>query len=142
LIALVLVCIACWAVALLPLADRLQNPDADEEQDVAHLTLAYSPEKAELVQALIDDFNARDYQTPDGLPMRVELVEMEPEAMLDAAIAGELEAMATVPLAGLTYWRVLRTILISNGVIPPPLRPVVCWPHWPCFTLALGKPGA
>jgi Ca-activated chloride channel family protein len=93
LIALVLVCIACWAVALLPLADRLQNPDADEEQDVAHLTLAYSPEKAELVQALIDDFNARDYQTPDGLPMRVELVEMEPEAMLDAAIAGELEAM-------------------------------------------------
>jgi Ca-activated chloride channel family protein len=93
LIALVLVCIVCWAVALLPLADRLQNRDEDEEQDVAHLTLAYSPEKAELVQALIDDFNARDYQTPDGLPMRVELVEMGPEAMLDAAIAGELEAM-------------------------------------------------
>jgi Ca-activated chloride channel family protein len=91
LIVVVLICAACWALTI-PLLNRIQDL-AEDEEDVAQLTLAYSPEKAELVQTLIDDFNTRGFQTPDGLPMRVELVEMEPEAMLDAAVAGEFQAM-------------------------------------------------
>lgn len=90
LIALIAVCGACWALTV-PLMDRLQGLTEEDQQDVAQLTLAYSPEKATLVEALINDFNAQAYQTPDGLPMRIELVEMEPEAMLDAAIAGEFQ---------------------------------------------------
>jgi Ca-activated chloride channel family protein len=92
LIALVVVCGACWALTQ-ALVDRVRDITQDEGDDVARLTLAYSPEKADLVQKLIDDFNARDYQTSDELPMRVELTEMEPEAMLDGAVAGEFQAM-------------------------------------------------
>jgi Ca-activated chloride channel family protein len=92
LISLMVVCSACWLLAV-PLWDRIQDVGEEEEADIAQLTLAYSPEKASLVQALTDDFNAQAYQTPDGLPMRIDLVEMEPEAMLDAAVAGEFQAM-------------------------------------------------
>lgn len=92
LISLMVVCSACWLLAA-PLWDRIQNVGEEEEADIAQLTLAYSPEKASLVQALTDDFNAQAYQTPDGLPMRIDLVEMEPEVMLDAAVAGEFQAM-------------------------------------------------
>jgi Ca-activated chloride channel family protein len=92
LIALVAVCGACF-VLIVPLRDRLTDLAEDEQENVARLTLAYSPEKAALVQQLVDDFNAQGYQTPDELAMRVDLVEMEPEAMLDAAIAGEFQAI-------------------------------------------------
>jgi Ca-activated chloride channel family protein len=92
LIVLVVICAACWALTL-PIVDRVRDITQDEQDDVARLTLAYSPEKATLVQKLIGDFNARDYQTSDGLPMHVELAEMEPQAMLDAAVAGEFQAM-------------------------------------------------
>jgi len=92
LIALVAVCGACLALAV-PLRDRISDLAEDEQENVARLALAYSPEKAALVQQLIDDFNAQGYQTPDQLAMRVELVEMEPEAMLDAALSGEFQAM-------------------------------------------------
>ena len=92
LIALVAVCGACFALSI-PLRDRLTDLAEDEKEDVVRLTLAYSPEKATLVQQLIDDFNAQGYQTPDELAMRVDLVEMEPEAMLDAALVGEFQAI-------------------------------------------------
>jgi Ca-activated chloride channel family protein len=92
LIALVALCCGCWVVAI-PLADRLDGIGEEETSDVAQITLAYSPEKATLVNTLIDDFNVQGYQTPDGVPMHVALVEMEPEAMLDAAVSGEFQAI-------------------------------------------------
>lgn len=92
LLVLVSICGVFWALAA-NVADRVRDADQDEDERVAQLTLAYSPEKATLVEELIDAFNARGYQTPDGLPMRVELVELEPQAMLDAAVAGEFQAM-------------------------------------------------
>jgi Ca-activated chloride channel family protein len=92
LISLTAVCGACWALAI-PLRDRIREVTEDTQESVAQLTLAYSPEKASLVQQLISDFNAQGYQTPDGLTMRVDIVEMEPEAMLDGAVAGEFQAI-------------------------------------------------
>ncbi len=90
---LVGVCSVCWAGAML-LADNLDELVEEEEaKDEARLTLAYSPEKQDLVQALIDDFNRQGYRTPDDLPMSIELVQLEPEAMLDAAVAGEFQVM-------------------------------------------------
>lgn len=91
-IAVVTLCGACLALAY-PLWDRVRDITEEEQEETALLTLAYSPEKADLVEKLIADFNTRGYQTPDELPMRIELVEMEPEAMLDAALAGEFQAM-------------------------------------------------
>ena len=92
LISLVAVCGACWALTI-PFLDRVQDAAQDEADDVIRLTLAHSLEKADLIRDLIDDFNAKGYQTPGELPMRVELVQMEPETMLDAAVAGEFQAM-------------------------------------------------
>lgn len=92
LISMIAVCGACWALAI-PLRDRIRDVTEDPQESVAQLTLAYSPEKASLVQQLISDFNTQGYQTPDGLTMRVDIVEMEPEAMLDGAVAGEFQAI-------------------------------------------------
>jgi len=89
-LALVMVCGACWGATSL-LVDRAREATEEDKTDEARLTLAYSPEKGDLVRELVADFNAQDYQTSGGLPMKVELVEMEPEAMLDAAVAGELQ---------------------------------------------------
>ncbi len=57
------------------------------------LTVAYSPEKATLFQSLIEKFNAQGLQATDGKPLRVTGVEMDPEAMVAAAIAGQVQAI-------------------------------------------------
>lgn len=92
LIFLVGICVVIWALAV-ALVDSARDIAQDQDEHVARMVLAYSPEKAALIAELIDNFNTQDYHTPDGLPMRVELVEMEPEVMLDAAVAGEFQAM-------------------------------------------------
>ena len=89
---LIVVCGVFWVLAV-ALVDRARDAVDEQEEQVARLTLAYSPEKADLIKGLVDAFNAEAHQTPDSLPMRIELVEMEPEAMLDAAVAGEFQAM-------------------------------------------------
>jgi Ca-activated chloride channel family protein len=92
LIALLSICGAFWALTA-TIVNRVRDNVEDQDEQIAQLILAYSPEKANLVEKLVDSFNAEGYATPEGLSMRVELVEMEPEAMLDAAIAGELQAL-------------------------------------------------
>ena len=50
----------------------------------ATLRIAYSPEKEALFTALVDEFNAQDFETPDGEKMNVEVVQLDPEAMIEA----------------------------------------------------------
>jgi len=57
------------------------------------LTLAYSPEKGELLRPLVEEFNAQKFKAPSGLPMVVELVEVEPELMIERAVQGEFQAI-------------------------------------------------
>lgn len=52
----------------------------------ATLTLAYSPEKGQMLQVLVEQFNRQDLHTADGQPMQVKLVEMSPEDMVSAAL--------------------------------------------------------
>lgn len=52
----------------------------------ATLTLAYSPEKGQMLQVLVEQFNRQDLRTADGQPMQVKLVEMSPEEMVSAAL--------------------------------------------------------
>ncbi len=90
--ALVVVCAACWMVTL-AVRDRFDlGADESEPQEV-RLILAYSPEKATLIETLIQGFNEEGYRAANGLPMRVDIVELEPEAMLQAAVDGEFQAM-------------------------------------------------
>jgi Ca-activated chloride channel family protein len=91
--ALVAVAIVCGALSLVAVTLVQRVRDGSSQEPAAALTLAYSPEKATLINELVTGFNDQKYQTPDGLPMRISLVEMEPEAMLDGAVAGEFQAM-------------------------------------------------
>src|SRR5512139_101320 len=58
------------------------------------LTIAVSPEKAELLTQLVNDFNARKSKASNGEEMRIATVSLEPEDMIDAALAGNFQAMS------------------------------------------------
>jgi len=60
----------------------------------ATLTVAYSPEKEALFTQLVDEFNGQGFKTPDGHKMVVQTVQLNPEAMIDRVLAGELEAIS------------------------------------------------
>ncbi|GAB4544393.1 MAG: VWA domain-containing protein [Anaerolineae bacterium] len=85
------VCCAFWAV-IVNLAPDLAT-DTEEEIDRTTLRLAYSPEKQVLFESLVADFNAQGLAGEDGRPLQIEAVQMDPEAMVDAALAGEVQAI-------------------------------------------------
>ncbi|NLT43065.1 MAG: VWA domain-containing protein [Anaerolineae bacterium] len=76
---------ACWWGA-----SRLRTGLAPAE---ATLRLAYSPEKGELLRALLEDFEAQGLKTSTGSTMKVVAEEMLPERMTAPAVAGELDAV-------------------------------------------------
>ncbi len=61
------------------------------------LTVAYSPEKEPAFTALVEQFNARRLQTPDGQTMKVAAVRLDPEAMLTAVLDGSATFQAMTP---------------------------------------------
>jgi Ca-activated chloride channel family protein len=84
-------CCACWAIFVNLVPDG--EPSDVEEPLSTDLHLAYSPEKQVLFEALVADFNAQGLLGADGDPVRVLAVQMDPEAMVDAALAGEVQAI-------------------------------------------------
>jgi Ca-activated chloride channel family protein len=85
-------CCACWAIVT-RLAPSLEPSTVAPEPLVTELHLAYSPEKQVLFEGLVVDFNAQGLTSPDGEPLRVAAVQMDPEAMVNAALAGEVQAI-------------------------------------------------
>lgn len=75
------------------------TPAADARS--ALLTLAYSPEKKVLITGLVDDFNQTKQKTDDGRVMEVQLVEMAPDQMVEAAVGAEPGFQALSPDASL-----------------------------------------
>lgn len=75
-----------WLVSRQP--DQSSNGSATTNPRQAALTVAYSPEKATLIKALAEKFNAKNQRTSDGQAMRIELMEMTPEEMVTQALAG------------------------------------------------------
>ncbi len=84
-------CCALWAV-IANIAPGV-TPASVEVHVTPALRLAYSPEKQVLFERLVADFNAQDLPSAEGDPLRVEAVQMDPESMLDAALAGEVQAI-------------------------------------------------
>jgi hypothetical protein len=84
-------CCACWAIAVNIAPDLV--PFTGEEPTSTALRLAYSPEKQVLFESLVADFNAQGLASADGDSLQVEAVQMDPEAMVDAALAGEVQAI-------------------------------------------------
>jgi len=91
--ALLALCCGCWLV-FAPLFPSVTQPT---QQQVAppptELTIAYSPEKAELWKSLVDTFNAQS-KTPGGASLVIKTVELDPDAMVAGAIAGNFQAMS------------------------------------------------
>ena len=96
----VLLCL-CVALALIVLPDRktAEEPGAAVQADErsATLVIAHSPEKAALVQSLVERFNGEKQRTPDGQSMRIELVELTSEEMINQALAGSNTYQAITP---------------------------------------------
>jgi Ca-activated chloride channel family protein len=90
------VCGTCWGVASRLLDRDERTPVADEETGTM-LSVAYSPEKAILFQALVGRFNAQRLKTDDGEPMQVRAIEMDPEEMLEAIAEGTAGFQAMTP---------------------------------------------
>ena len=88
-IALVL-CLCVFAVALLRDTSTTVTqeiiPSPTQDPRSATLTLATSPEKAELVRELVRRFNDQGLRTSDRQPMEVQLLELTPEAMVEEAL--------------------------------------------------------
>jgi Ca-activated chloride channel family protein len=61
------------------------------------LVVAYSPEKAQVFQALTSRFNAQRLEADDGEPMQIQAVELDPEAMVNAVLEEETAFQAMVP---------------------------------------------
>ncbi|MGQ9489199.1 MAG: VWA domain-containing protein [Anaerolineae bacterium] len=95
----------------------LRNP-AD-----ATLVIAYSPEKAALIQELAAKFNAEKQRTPDRQLMQVRLVELTPEEMLNRVLAGEPEFQALTPDSSLWLDQLNRRWLQTQAVTPGAIAP-------------------
>ena len=75
-------CIAAYAA----IASLFDGEEATTPEPQAALTVAYSPEKELAFTTLVDNFNAQGLESPDGEPMRIEAIKLDPEAMMDAAL--------------------------------------------------------
>lgn len=91
----------CVAVILVFAPDRqtAEEPGAAVQVDVrsATLVIAHSPEKAALVKSLAERFNGAKQRTPDGQTMRIELIELTSEEMVNQALAGLNTYQAMTP---------------------------------------------
>lgn len=91
----------------------------------ATLLIAYSPEKATLLKGLAEKFNAKNLRTSDRQAIKVELVELKPDEMVEKALAGQADFQALTPDSSL--WldqlnsRYAQAQQTEPGAIPPRL---------------------
>ena len=101
LIIVVVACAICWPVTKW-ITDGISNAAGGVFQSVSStvsgpqptLTVAVSPEKAELFKQLVENFNAKKLKAANGEELRVATVQLEPEDMIDAALAGDFQALS------------------------------------------------
>jgi Ca-activated chloride channel family protein len=86
-LSVVIVCISCWVIY------RVAQRDIGGENKVT-LEVAYSPEKQALFEELVKGFHAGRPRTSSGKPITIVASRLEPEAMIEAALAGRFEALS------------------------------------------------
>jgi Ca-activated chloride channel family protein len=93
LFAMIALCCAGYA-----LISRLANGDevATPAPESA-LVVAYSPEKAQVFQALTSRFNDQRLEADDGQAIQIQAIELDPEAMVNAVLEEEATFQAMVP---------------------------------------------
>ena len=91
--ALLALCCGSWLI-FSPLVTSSVNPQQAAPAQPVELTIAYSPEKADLFKSLVADFNAQNNKAPNGTRLTIKAIEMEPDAMAAGATAGNFQAMS------------------------------------------------
>ncbi len=101
LIIVIAACALCWPLTsgvLNSISNALGNLGSSINTAISGpqptLIIAISPEKADLFKQLVDSFNAQDLKTSANETLIIKTVQLEPESMLDAAIAGNFQAMS------------------------------------------------
>ncbi len=94
---LIVICASCAVLFnavtnLLPSSEQLLPSKTPPSG--ATLTVAYSPEKEALFEELVSRFNVEKFKTARGETMTVGTVKLEPEAMVERALAGEFQAIS------------------------------------------------
>lgn len=101
-----------------------EQPGTNTNPKNATLTVAYTPEKARLLQVLVEQFNRQDLRTSDGERMQVELTKMNPEEMVSAVLEGP-DFQALTPDSGLWLDQIdrqwLARLSVEEGQIAPRL---------------------
>ncbi len=92
--ALVVLMIICASCAVLFGAVTTLLPSSEPTISGATLTVAYSPEKEGLFWVLVRRFNEEKFKTDQGERMTVRSVRLEPEAMIEGALAGDFQAIS------------------------------------------------
>jgi len=107
------ICVSCWMVY------QAVRRDVGGENTVT-LEVAYSPEKQALFEELVKRFNAGRPRTPSGKRITVVATQMEPEAMIDAALAGEFQVLSpdsSVWLSQLELgWQDSETFIVGETI--------------------------
>jgi Ca-activated chloride channel homolog len=118
-----LLIVCCLASLVVWLVSRQGSNQATQtavtDQRNAAVTLAYSPEKAPLIKELAGKFNAQKLRSPDGQPMRIDLVEMTPEEMVTQALAGGSSFQALTPDSSLWLDQLNRQWAESQAAAEP-----------------------
>ncbi|MFC2036739.1 VWA domain-containing protein [Chloroflexota bacterium] len=87
--------VCCGAYSLLSSLFNGEEPATPVPRTA--LTVAYSPEKEAVFRALVSKFNEQGFETPDGQPMAVEAVALDPESMVNAVLDGNATYQAMTP---------------------------------------------
>ena len=85
-------CAACWSLFVTLVPDSA-SPTPEPISVSDDLRLAYSPEKQMLVEELVNQFNARGLVGSNGVPLRIQLLQMDAESIVEAALAGSVQAV-------------------------------------------------
>ncbi|MGQ9569142.1 MAG: VWA domain-containing protein [Anaerolineae bacterium] len=91
-VAALILCVA--VVGILAAVRAVQRIAPGPAERAGVLAVASSPEKEPLFRELVDRFNRAGYRTSDGERMRMEVSFLEMEALLDAAVGGEVDAIS------------------------------------------------
>jgi Ca-activated chloride channel family protein len=98
-VGLFLVICACVAIfaAIGNLIDGGGGNEVVAPESESALVVAYSPEKEPVFATLVDNFNAQGLETPEGEPLTVKAVSLDPEAMMTAVLDGSASFQAMTP---------------------------------------------
>jgi Ca-activated chloride channel family protein len=101
LIIIVVACALCWPITSgifnginNALGGVFESIDSAVSGPQPTLTIAVSPEKAELFTQLVNNFNARQLKAANGEELRLATQSLEPEDMIAAALAGDFQALS------------------------------------------------